>query len=35
MDVIYNGEVYSWSKHHEWEKFSICRRARPSDSSWP
>jgi hypothetical protein len=21
MDMIYNGEVYSWSKHHEWEKF--------------
>jgi hypothetical protein len=20
-DVEYNGEVYSWSKHHEWEKF--------------
>ena len=20
-DVEYNGEIYSWSKHHEWEKF--------------
>jgi hypothetical protein len=20
-DVVYNGEVYHWSKHHEWEKF--------------
>jgi hypothetical protein len=20
-DVTYNGEVYHWSKHHEWEKF--------------
>lgn len=20
-DVVYNGETYHWSKHHEWEKF--------------
>src|SRR5262249_5342601 len=20
-DVAYNGEIYRWSKHHEWEKF--------------
>ena len=20
-DVVYNGQVYYWSKHHEWEKF--------------
>ena len=20
-DVVYNGDVYRWSKHHEWEKF--------------
>jgi hypothetical protein len=20
-DVEYNGEIYHWSKHHEWEKF--------------
>lgn len=22
-DVSYNGQVYHWSKHHEWEKFSL------------
>jgi hypothetical protein len=21
MDVEYNGEIYRWSKHHEWERF--------------
>jgi hypothetical protein len=28
-DVKYNGEIYRWSKHHEWEKFlDLPRRAR-------
>jgi hypothetical protein len=27
-DVEYNGEIYRWSKHHEWEKFlGLPRRA--------
>jgi hypothetical protein len=28
-DVEYNGEIYHWSKHHEWEKFlDLPRRTR-------
>jgi hypothetical protein len=30
-DVEYKGEIYRWSKHHEWEKFSRlpCRTTQP------
>ena len=33
-DVEYDGEIYRWSKHHEWEKFIDLPRARTSRSSW-
>jgi hypothetical protein len=28
-DVEYNGEIYRWSKHHEWEKFVWLPRRTP------
>ncbi len=37
-DVVYNGETYHWSKHHEWEKFiHLPRRTRQQFelAMWP
>ena len=28
-DVAYGGELYRWSKHHEWEKFLTLPRRTP------